>query len=810
MLQIPSSALSLFSSSKGLVGFLGGFCIGAQVTANIFLSSLSVAKNSSLRATRTLEIILLPTKCDLSNGTISSSYVALIAYATVVFASLFCILRAKGFTSSSSSTCNQSLSHGEPPSHDDPLHSKASPRAFSPAHNRNGVGNHPPSPPPEPDSSGSTDKPPRRNSWLFWLLFLLLAVVLLLGVSGIYICLTENHSRAELLAIASPFIQHLSFLETGFFDGFLAVESYISTIKIYFSLHGLHYSKIFLFGIGIYCPFILIDSTCYRLQKSVRNWVSIDRVTYCALAGEFLGVILMASFSQLSWILWGGYYFHDRYAPLLAWAHSDPSPDSFIYTLWVESWRSFSLVEKSVNTHTPTMIIGPTIIQAIVAVLSTTSHTLLHVLGPIFSAFLEEPQLTLKTMVVVCTYFIVCCYIAFGTFYAASLYCELPPDLANLVRKYPFLSQRWRRGALEVYWVVVWDYREWKSTKIEELHNTISSYLSTLAALIVTPPAIYCTYFYISRLPELISSVIRFQLLAGFQYYSETGVGAGMHASVENRLALQGSMTIGDQEKRSRRRSQQVLHSRKVTRDRRRNTREAAGAAMGLVGDALHFSPPSALSPPPSAEFLSDRGVLLAPLLALLGSFDCLRFLRSPDRRAQVIPAGAHLAIPAAVHLVRLATQTEPSYFSPAELRLYSQAYTLCTLQSNRTLLLLNVPALPRVPVRNIDAAELNFRRMNHVLGNDLLSQLASINERTNFSSAYRSFPGPQNHPSAQFSRAPIPLAWRIVTANLAAGVDCLQIVQDASPRGSAPTAPKRQRNDARLPLEPRLAPLIF
>ncbi|KAJ6591217.1 hypothetical protein DFH09DRAFT_1420229 [Mycena vulgaris] len=493
MLQIPSSTLSLFSFSfKGLVGLLGGFCIGVQVTASILLSSLSVAKNS---ATRTVEIILLPTKCDPSNGAISFPYVALIAYATAIFASLFCILRAKGFTSSCNSTCNQPSPHGELPSPDDPLHSNASPRAFSPARNRNGISNHPPSPPPEPDSSGSMDEHPRRNSWLFWLLCLLMAVLLLLGIAGIYICFTDNHSRAELLVVASRFIQPLSFLETGLFDSFLAVQSYIFILKIYLFLHGLHHLKLFLFGMGAYSALIFIDRGCHRLRVRVGRRTSIGSA-YLAAVFETFAVMFIASCPPLRWILWAPYYYFDG-------------------CLFRVSWCSFSLAEKS-------MILGPALIQLTVTAISTACFILFQSIAPAFSVFSE--------LLTVSRLFAVSYTIVWGPFFAVAFYFELPPDHTRLIWKYPFLSLRWRQEVLGVYRIAVWEYRDWKSTKIKELHNIISFHLSTLAGLfnfcletwgtlyfvqklashlIVAPPAIYCGHFYIIPAARRISLLIR-------------------------------------------------------------------------------------------------------------------------------------------------------------------------------------------------------------------------------------------------------------------------------------------------------------
>ncbi|KAJ7499754.1 hypothetical protein FB451DRAFT_1206427, partial [Mycena latifolia] len=93
MLQIPSSVFSVFSlSSKVFVGLCSGLVIGSKVAVTQFI--LSIPKDT-FRATRTTEIILLPSKCVLSRPPASFSYIAALCYITFIFASVFCILRAK-------------------------------------------------------------------------------------------------------------------------------------------------------------------------------------------------------------------------------------------------------------------------------------------------------------------------------------------------------------------------------------------------------------------------------------------------------------------------------------------------------------------------------------------------------------------------------------------------------------------------------------------------------------------------------------------------------------------------------------------
>jgi hypothetical protein len=113
------SSLSLLEASlpnllpisfKSLVSFYGEVVVAAQITSvvvtclDLFKVGSSVAfKDSFQGATRTTAVILDPTRCALSNGTVSSPSLLFFGYFIIVFASLVCTLGAKGFFKSSTS-----------------------------------------------------------------------------------------------------------------------------------------------------------------------------------------------------------------------------------------------------------------------------------------------------------------------------------------------------------------------------------------------------------------------------------------------------------------------------------------------------------------------------------------------------------------------------------------------------------------------------------------------------------------------------------------------------------------------------------
>ncbi|KAJ7701799.1 hypothetical protein B0H17DRAFT_164633 [Mycena rosella] len=261
MFRIASSVLSLVSfSSMGLVGLFGGSCIGAQITASILLSGLSVAK-TSLHTTRPLEIGPLPTECVPSNDKISIPYVAIIimAYAALVSASLFCSRQPASIASIRARFQQQ---HRQSPASE-----SMDVVVDSPCNRR-----------------------PPRGLHLF-------------HRPALPNILTFGRTRIPL---ESPIFVLERFFPAGLHAAGRAAMSCISTAKIYISLHGWQHSKTVLFAIGCYPSLILV-------KRGVRSLIGIRSPTlmeliipagiyneakaYLFVPGVFAGSAVIVAFS---------------------------------------------------------------------------------------------------------------------------------------------------------------------------------------------------------------------------------------------------------------------------------------------------------------------------------------------------------------------------------------------------------------------------------------------------------------------------------------------------------------------------------
>ncbi|KAJ7173073.1 hypothetical protein C8R43DRAFT_1231072, partial [Mycena crocata] len=356
MLQMPSSILSLGSFSKGLVGLFGGVCIGTQVALNIVVSGLSNPKTSVLIATRTTGNVPSPTKSVPSNGSFPFpfAYVAALAFATFVFAALFCILRAKRVCSPVSS---------QP----DPL------------------------PPSDMGSScGAENNPPPTRWW--WIVGLIVAILGLAFVGfyvyfaydDVYFAYDNLHSNvgSTVHAVASFFGQNMQLWEV-LSNTFHPIIPCISAFMIDLFLHGRRYSKILLLaGMGYSSCVLAIGLLC-RLRAFVAARVpsaSNPRWTlFCIWVGT---AIIISSSPYLSWIHWMPYYtpwilsHRLRYDPRLAWFWMwvRQSSNSWVLLLGpvgslhtflsaAVGWHALTWAEKS-------MIVGPVIAQVTVVILS--------------------------------------------------------------------------------------------------------------------------------------------------------------------------------------------------------------------------------------------------------------------------------------------------------------------------------------------------------------------------------------------------------------------------------------------------------
>jgi hypothetical protein len=303
----PSSVLSLLSfPSNGFFGLFGGFYLAVQVTASVLASSSNpsfVPKTFSVAATRTIESVLVPTKCVPSYGTITSwSYTALFAYYSLILVSLFFILLAKGFLSPS---------------------------------NHNAVGSQPPSPPPDPGSVSVADKAHLRRRWL-WLLYLLSLLVALLGLGRIYMCFVTSP--------VSPWIQSIRVLERCFPAGLRALASIVLVLK---SDAIRRYSTVFLLVITSCFGVFVAKTALLRLAARVPTR-SDGELDYAWAVWLLCGLtVILASFPQLNWIIWVIIYF---FSPFWSLCASNIIPPSFYYRL-IDEWYSFSLVDRSASSH---------------------------------------------------------------------------------------------------------------------------------------------------------------------------------------------------------------------------------------------------------------------------------------------------------------------------------------------------------------------------------------------------------------------------------------------------------------------------
>ncbi|KAJ7499719.1 hypothetical protein FB451DRAFT_1358806 [Mycena latifolia] len=468
MLQIPSSVFSLFSlSSKVLVGLCGGLFIGSKVAVTQFI--LSIPKDS-FPATRTTEIVLLPTKCVLSSPKISFSCISILAYATFIFASVICILRAKGFTRAS-----------------------------------NDVASQPPSPPPEPGSSCGADKK-RGWAWLFWLLAILLGLVFL-GLAGFYMFFGDQKTGASLPAFAAHSIRGLSFIERSLFDGLGAAASFQSTVKLHISMHSWQYSKIILLALASHSMCALVAVTLDRLRRCAvafagRYWMTMGQLT--------LVPIVISGTSWLNWLFWIHWYWLSKgnLLPTVLAVHQG--------VLCLRSRLSFLETYESVGIS---MVVGPAIIHAATMGLWTV---LLALLGIPCTATALSRELSdrsalinfLRTSLSTVAFFVTFFVTFFGTEFLIYQYTLLRPDIQQLVWR-SFVCPRARSQVRTVFWFLVGEYEDWKSTQIKDFRVLVSALRGAFfrgidlcldrwvilcwghRLLIVAPVVILYAYFYV-------------------------------------------------------------------------------------------------------------------------------------------------------------------------------------------------------------------------------------------------------------------------------------------------------------------------
>ncbi|KAJ7071740.1 hypothetical protein B0H15DRAFT_89093 [Mycena belliarum] len=265
MLQIPFSAYSLVSlTSKVLAGLCGGFFIGSQV---VFTQLVQSIPKNHLSATRTASSMLLPTKCALLTPGISTGVpcIAVVGYASVVLASLFCILRAKSFLDTSS---------------------------------------QPPSPPPDSGSTISQDSKHGR-SWILWIILIMvgLAILALALVSWLF---ADDGSLPESTA---SWVRGLIFMERTFVDSLILSASFLSLLsaaRVRIIAHAYQYTKIILLALAIHSVCVVCAITLDRLRRSAIGLAKALWFPFCVV---YLNPFLLIAFhSSLNWIYWVPWY----------------------------------------------------------------------------------------------------------------------------------------------------------------------------------------------------------------------------------------------------------------------------------------------------------------------------------------------------------------------------------------------------------------------------------------------------------------------------------------------------------------------
>ncbi|KAJ7772963.1 hypothetical protein DFH07DRAFT_802058, partial [Mycena maculata] len=438
MLQIPSSVLSPFSSSKGLVG---GLYLGAQVVVSlVFSSPVSVPKNN-FRATPTTDIVFLPTKCVPSAGMIPFPHVAATGYAAIVFTSLFCILRAKGFSYSSSSRTHA-----------------------TPSPSRNGVG--PPSPSPEPGSTSSANRSPRWNPWL-WLLLLVL-FLLAGGIVGyiywtIHIANRVSHAVADV--ISSHLNNYLSLIEGYFFDGWV----YLSAVKLHISLHGGQNLKILLLAFASHSVcFIIVE-----LLRRIRPYVfAVFRCLDLPICGLLVSVSVIASSSWLNWMFWMDYYFTCWYHRIVTVRHVN------WHILRFSSYLSSRAAAHFIGTST---VVGIIILHSCVVCLWTVFCVVFGIPSTVKGLVQRFPDR--------CRPFL-CCSVLYTIIYAIYILISFPMmqysmlhPTAKQILWSSFSSQKSRDASRDIFWFLLGVYQKWKAEQIEDFHGLTAGLQNTLVAL---------------------------------------------------------------------------------------------------------------------------------------------------------------------------------------------------------------------------------------------------------------------------------------------------------------------------------------
>ncbi|KAJ7476889.1 hypothetical protein B0H11DRAFT_2194686 [Mycena galericulata] len=465
-------------------------------------------------------------------------------FAAFIFASLLCVLRAKGFFA-------------------------ARPH---PAH---------PSPPPAPDSNSSVQKAAHRSPWL-WLVLLILALMAV-GIFAARLYFDYYRAKfkvpAPVSALVTSCIQSMSVLEDGFRRGCAAAVLYIWTVGRHIFARGWQYHNIVLLAAAGHCLGILVVFAHRSLRAPV---VAVVWLHWYPLSSFLVPLAVVASSVKLSWILWIGYHLGDEIYPSIGDIHQIIIDVPSYLSVLLGAPDSIDLANKY------QMILGPLIIHAammsfwamaLTILAIPSAFRVLRLLRPLLMTFPRNCILSIAGLVV------------WALFWFSLLqFNRLTPYGQQLVWQ-AFFCPKSRAELLEAGRYLMERHLHWKMGRIQEFHALgLQLQRSFWAAinLIVAPAALFYGHFHIiPAARKLLLTIRNWRRRDTYTFF----LLPHLHASVENRLAA-ATRRPGE--------APIVTPSSDTTNEQRirRDTNEAAGAAMGFVGDALPFSPPAHLSPP--------------------------------------------------------------------------------------------------------------------------------------------------------------------------------------------------------------------
>ncbi|KAJ7083182.1 hypothetical protein B0H15DRAFT_952198 [Mycena belliarum] len=461
MLQIPSSAFSLVSLSSKILGLCSNFFPGSKVLYTQLV--LSIPQNSS-SVTQTAASIWLPTTCALSAPHIPVSCIAIVGYATVVSASLFCILRAKGFP---------------------------------------GIASQPPSPPPDSGSSFSVDEKQAR-SWLSWILYLLIGLVVL-SLTLLYWFL-DNDGSLPAPMFTVPWIDGLSLMERTFEDGLIYTASFLFAARLHISTHAYQHIKLIILALASHAVCIALALVFEQWRRRAVSLAPTLWLPYCVTI--VVPVIIISSFSWLNWIFWllwhcGSQLFLPTATTIKARIIHDLPP-------WLLFLRTYELASVS-------MIAGSTLVHVAISGLSTITMALL---GMPHAARHVICRLSNRSLLrcCLCASCIVIMIVAgsFGIAILGTLCIGSSLDLLRLVLWHSVPLMLARAEVQKVPWGMVSEHLEWKYMQIADFHHLVSTLWGLRFSginictrtwgglawghqlLIVLPAMIFYSYFYLS------------------------------------------------------------------------------------------------------------------------------------------------------------------------------------------------------------------------------------------------------------------------------------------------------------------------